>query len=122
MPLGAPSRRSMPCPLKTERSIPERRCVDRLVGQLERVVQLMPFGDDLRPAGAVCEQSVHEDDILRLQRYLGAGNPIEQRNGGASGGSPDQCPAVPSKSPIELLPILRCFRNGQTALTRSFGQ
>jgi hypothetical protein len=33
---------------------------------------LLEAGDDVRPAGAVCEQSVHEDDILRLRRCLGA--------------------------------------------------
>ena len=55
---------------------------------------LLETGDDLRPAGAVCEQSVNEDDILRLRRCLGAGYSIEQGKGGASSDSPDQCPAV----------------------------
>src|SRR5262252_892815 len=55
---------------------------------------LLEAGDDLRPAGAVCEQSVYEDDILRLWRCLGAGDSIEQGKGGASSDSPDQCPAV----------------------------
>src|SRR5262249_37989359 len=43
---------------------------------------------------AVGEQSVYEDDIPRLRRCLGAGDSIEQGKGGASGDSPDQCPAV----------------------------
>jgi hypothetical protein len=85
---------------RLRRDRPPRR-LRRLMQRGQRVLHagavdalLLEAGDDLRPAGAVSEQSVHEDDILRLQRYLGAGNPIEQRNGGASGGSPDQCPAV----------------------------
>jgi len=57
---------------------------------------LLEAGDDLGPAGAVCEQSAYEDDILRLRRRLGAGDSIEQGNGGHSGGGPDQCPAVHS--------------------------
>ena len=55
---------------------------------------LLETGDDLRPAGAVCEQPVNEDDIFRLRRCLGAGDSIEQRKGSASSDSPDQCPAV----------------------------
>src|SRR3954462_5859576 len=55
---------------------------------------LLKAGDDLRPARAVCEQSVYEDDVLRLERRLGAGNLIEQGKGGARSDSPDQCPAV----------------------------
>src|SRR5207237_9299369 len=50
--------------------------------------------DDLRPTGAVCEQSVYEDDILRLQRCLGAGNSIKHGKSGHSGGGPDQCPSI----------------------------
>jgi hypothetical protein len=55
---------------------------------------LLEAGDDLRPAGAVCEQSVYEDDILRLQRCLGAGNSIEHGKSGRSGGGPDQCSSI----------------------------
>src|SRR5262249_57850011 len=55
---------------------------------------LLEAGDDLRPAGAVGEQSVYEDDIPGRRRCLGAGDSIEQGKGGASGDSPDQCPAV----------------------------
>ena len=51
-------------------------------------------GDDLRPAGAVGEQSVHEDDVPRLRRCLRAGDAIEQGEGRARRGSPDQCSAV----------------------------
>jgi hypothetical protein len=41
----------------------QRRAVDAL---------LLEAGDDLRPAGAVCDQSMYEDDILGLQRCRGA--------------------------------------------------
>jgi hypothetical protein len=51
---------------------------------------LLEAGDDLGPAGAVCEQPVYEDDILGLRRCLGAGNPAKHRKGGHSGGGPDQ--------------------------------
>src|SRR3984885_9275119 len=37
---------------------------------------------------------MHEDDILRLRRWLGAGDLVEQGKGCASGESPDQCSAI----------------------------
>src|SRR5215469_16057846 len=55
---------------------------------------LLEAGDDLRPAGAVCEQSVYEDDILRLGGCLGARDSIEEGKGGGSSDSLDQRPAV----------------------------
>jgi hypothetical protein len=55
---------------------------------------LLEAGDDLGPARAVCEQPVYEDDILRLQRCLGAGNSIKQGKSGQSGGGTDQCPSI----------------------------
>src|SRR5262249_23627982 len=55
---------------------------------------LLKAGNDLRPTGAVREQSVHEDDILRLQRCLGGCGSIEQGKGDPSCGSPDECAAV----------------------------
>jgi hypothetical protein len=62
---------------------------------------LLETGNDLRPAGTVCEQSMNEDDILRLRRCLGAGDLIELGKGGAGSDSPDQCPAV-HHSAVEL--------------------
>jgi hypothetical protein len=35
-------------------------------------------GDDFGATRAVCEKFVYEDDILRVRRCLGAGNPIKQ--------------------------------------------
>src|SRR5262245_59849496 len=77
------------------------RSLRRLMQRGQRILHagavdilLLEAGDDLRPAGAVCEQSVYKDDILRLWRCLGAGDSIEEGKGGASSDSPDQCPAV----------------------------
>src|SRR3954467_8116814 len=64
---------------------------------------LLEAADDFGPAGSIGEESVYEDDILRLRRRLGAGHSVEQGNSGHSGGGPDQCPAVHSWSPIELM-------------------
>ena len=49
---------------------------------------LLEAGDDLGPAGAVREQSVYEDDILRLQRCLGAGNSIKQGKAATAAAAP----------------------------------
>jgi hypothetical protein len=48
----------------------------------------------LRPEGAVCEQSVYEDAILRLQGCRRAANSIKHGKSRHSGGGPDQCPSV----------------------------
>ena len=83
------------------------RGLRRLMQRGQRVlyagaVDALPLeGDDLRPAGAVGELSVHKDDIPRLRRCLGAGDSIEQGKGGANSDSPDQCPAV-YHSAVEL--------------------
>ena len=81
---------------------------------------LLETGDDLRPTGAVCEQSVYEDYILRLQRCLGAGDSIEQGKGDAGCDSPDQFPAKElSASLVEMCEILRDVLAKNSALPTS---
>src|ERR1700741_5251289 len=55
---------------------------------------LLQAGDDLRPARAVCEKSVHEDDISSLWQCLGDGDAIEQGEGGAGSDGPNERPTI----------------------------